>query len=82
MVDIVDAYHKWVSTDPSLPKLYIDGDPGFFSAGIRKGLERGQWPNLKVSKAAGLHYLQEDSPDTIGQAITDFLTDNVFLKSK
>ena len=73
---------KWLQEDASLPKLYIDAEPGFFAGGIRKQLERQQWPNLKTVKSAGLHFIQEDSPDNIGKAIKEFLTNDVFPKSK
>ena len=36
------------------------------------------WPNQKVVNVKGLHFLQEDSNDEIGQAIKKFLQDSVF----
>ena len=78
VVDIVDAYCSWISTDASVPKLYVDAEPGFFAPGIRKAFEKNPWPNMKVVKSAGSHFLQEDSPDNIGQEIKEFLTKTVF----
>ena len=31
------------------------------------------WPNQQEITVKGLHFLQEDSPDEIGQAIADFV---------
>ncbi len=71
VVAISKAYSKWLSNSHSLPKLYIDAEPGFFSAAIREVTKN--WPNHKVIKAKGLHFLQEDSPDVIGKAVADFV---------
>ncbi len=71
VVPIVDAYNKWLKTSHNLPKLYIDAAPGFFSANIREIIKN--WPNQKVIKAKGLHFLQEDSPDDIGKAVAQFV---------
>ena len=82
VIDFTDAYRTWLSSDPNLPKLYIHAEPGFFATGIMRQLKRERWPNVKIIKAAGGHFLQEDSPDTIGKAIAEFLTKDVFPKSK
>ena len=82
MVELTDNYHKWLYEDSSPPKLYIDVKPGFFAQGIRKMLEARPMPHLKTAKAKGLHFLQEDDPDTVGKAIVAFLTKDVFPKSK
>jgi haloalkane dehalogenase len=31
------------------------------------------WPNQTEVTCKGLHFLQEDSPDEIGQAVADFV---------
>src|SRR5262252_3327897 len=69
---IVLAYAEWLSTS-AVPKLFIKGEPGaILSQG--KGVEFCRsWPNQKEVSVAGIHYLQEDSPDAIGQAIADWL---------
>lgn len=71
VVEIVDSYTKWLSQSKDFPKLYIDGEPGFFSPGLRKTIK--DWPNQKVLKVKGLHFLQEDSPVEIGDAVKDFM---------
>ena len=69
--DMVTSYNKWLSEDMTIRKLYIDAEPGFFAPFIRKAI--ADWPNLEQTKAKGLHFLQEDSPDVIGQAVTKFI---------
>ncbi|XP_071947914.1 coelenterazine h 2-monooxygenase-like [Antedon mediterranea] len=71
VVDIVNAYRTWLSKSADIPKLYINGKPGFFSSGITKVTEN--WPNQETVSVPGLHFLQEDSPDDIGKAIYHFL---------
>lgn len=71
MVEIVDAYSSWLEQSNDLPKLYIDGEPGFFSQGLRMVTE--DWKNQETVKVKGLHFLQEDSPTEIGDAVKDFI---------
>jgi haloalkane dehalogenase len=69
---IVAAYAEWLSTSP-VPKLFIKGEPGaVLSQGQAVEFCRS-WANQKEVNVAGIHYLQEDSPDAIGQAIADWL---------
>ena len=78
VVEIANAYFEWFCQN-KIPKLYIDGQPGFFSSGLRKMAKF--WPNQKVVEVKGLHFLQEDSPDDIGRAISQFLS-NVFSDNR
>jgi haloalkane dehalogenase len=69
---IVLAYAEWLSTS-QVPKLFIKGEPGaILSQGKAVEFCRS-WPNQKEVSVAGIHYLQEDSPDAIGQAVADWL---------
>ena len=36
------------------------------------------WPNQQVAKVKGVHFIQEDSPVEIGEAIRNFLEQKVF----
>jgi haloalkane dehalogenase len=68
---IVLAYAEWLSTSP-VPKLFIKGEPGaILSQGKALDFCRS-WPNQKEITVSGIHYLQEDSADAIGQAIADW----------
>ncbi|XP_033633173.1 coelenterazine h 2-monooxygenase-like [Asterias rubens] len=73
VVAVINAYSDWLKTTSTIPKLYIDAEPGFFSPSIRIGC--ATWPNQKTISVKGLHFLQEDSPDDIGKAIKTFLKD-------
>ena len=54
-----------------MPKLYIDADPGVTSAFDREVIKG--WPNLRSATVKGLHFIQEDSPDEIGQYVAEFV---------
>jgi haloalkane dehalogenase len=71
VVTIVDNYAKWLSTS-SIPKLFINADPGMILVGAQRELCR-TWPNQQEVTVKGLHFIQEDSPGEIGQAIAKFL---------
>nr|7OME_A Chain A, Renilla-type engineered ancestral luciferase variant (AncFT7) [synthetic construct] len=73
VIEIVKSYNKWLSTSKDIPKLFINADPGFFSNAIKKVTKN--WPNQKTVTVKGLHFLQEDSPEEIGEAIADFLNE-------
>jgi haloalkane dehalogenase len=69
---IVRDYSEWLSTTP-LPKLFVRGEPGAV-LGSGPGVDFCRtWPQQQEVSVAGIHYLQEDSPDAIGQALVDWL---------
>jgi haloalkane dehalogenase len=68
---VVDAYGKWLARSP-LPKLFINGTPGSILVGAQRDFCRA-WPNQEEVAVKGSHFLQEDSPAEIGQAIARFL---------
>jgi haloalkane dehalogenase len=70
---IVTAYADWLGGS-DVPKLFIDADPGAITRGRVRALCRG-WPNQRIATVPGVHFIQEDSPDAIGQAIADWLAD-------
>jgi pimeloyl-ACP methyl ester carboxylesterase len=69
---IVHNYRQYLA-NTELPKLFIDAEPGFFSPVMRNVVKH--WPNQRTAVVKGLHFIQEDSPDEIGIAIAEFLTD-------
>lgn len=71
VVAIVENYAKWLSTS-SIPKLFINADPGMILVGAQRELCRTR-PNQQEVTVKGLHFIQEDSPSEIGQAIAKFL---------
>ena len=70
VVEIALGYSKWLE-ECSIPKLYLHGEPGFFSPLIKQKTQN--WKNQKVVTVKGLHFLQEDSPTEIGEAIVEYL---------
>ncbi len=71
VVEIVQSYADWLSTS-DVPKLFFDAQPG---AILRKDVRDFclAWPNQKVIEIEGIHFVQEDSPDEIGQGVADFI---------
>ena len=55
-----------------MPKLFINADPGSILTGRQRNLCRA-WRNQTEVTVKGLHFLQEDSPDQIGQAVAEFV---------
>ncbi len=71
VVEIVSAYGAWLKESP-LPKLFINAEPGSILTGPQREFCRS-WPNQEEVTVAGAHFVQEDSPDEIGQAVADWL---------
>ena len=69
---IAAAYAEWLGTS-KVPKLFLKAEPGAILAVDRLvNLVRG-WPVLTEKTVAGIHFVQEDSPDEIGKAIVDWM---------
>jgi haloalkane dehalogenase len=66
VVEIVRSNAAWLATSP-IPKLFVDAEPGTISAEERDLCR--SWPQISEVRANGLHFLQEDSPDEIGEAL-------------
>lgn len=56
----------------NVPKLFINADPGALLTGRPKELCRS-WRHQTEVTIAGKHFVQEDSPDEIGEAIRQFV---------
>lgn len=67
VVELVQSYANWLRESP-VPKLFINADPGAILIGRQREFCRS-WPNQQEVTVAGSHFIQEDSPDEIGQAI-------------
>ncbi len=72
VVSLVKGYGDWLK-ESSVPKLFINAEPGAILTGDMREFCR-TWPNQTEVTVAGKHFIQEDSPDEIGQAIADWLT--------
>jgi len=73
--DIVDAYATWLQSSDSPPKLFINADPGIILIGPQREFAR-QLPNQEEITVKGLHFIQEDSPTEIGEAVVRFVRAN------
>jgi haloalkane dehalogenase len=67
VTEIADAYAGWLSQAP-VPKLFVNADPGSILTGAQREFCRS-WPNQAEITVKGGHFVQEDSPREIGQAI-------------
>ena len=70
--EIVNAYGEWLSGNADLPKLFINADPGTILTGKQREFCRA-WPNQEEITVKGSHFIQEDSPEEIGQAVKQFV---------
>jgi haloalkane dehalogenase len=71
VTEIVTNYAEWLSQS-SVPKLFVNGDPGAGLTGSLRDFCR-TWSAQREVTVRGLHFLQEDSPHEIGPAIADWL---------
>jgi haloalkane dehalogenase len=66
------GYAEWLGTT-DLPKLFLKAEPGAILTNARLvNVVRG-WPALTERTVKGIHFVQEDSPDEIGEAIVDWM---------
>jgi len=68
----VEANGKWLGSDGSPPKLFVNAEPGSILVGKQREFCRS-WPNQTEVTVPGLHFLQEDSGDAIGAAVAEFI---------
>ncbi len=71
VVSVVQQYAGWLATSP-VPKLFVNAEPGSILVGAAREFCRA-WPNQRAITVKGLHFVQEDSPHEIGQAVADFV---------
>ncbi len=67
---IVSDYGAWLSQS-EVPKLFINGEPGAILTGTQREWVR-TWPHQDEVTVAGIHFLQEDSPAAIAEAVADW----------
>lgn len=71
VVEIANDYAAWLSTS-EVPKLFVNAEPGAILIGPQREFCRG-WKNQREVTVKGSHFIQEDSPDEIGEAIAGFV---------
>jgi haloalkane dehalogenase len=67
---IVADYAAWLGQS-SVPKLFVNAEPGMTLTGAQRELARS-WPNQIEVTVSGLHFVQENSPHDIGAAVADW----------
>ena len=72
VVDIVQEYADWMATN-DLPKLFVNAEPGAILVGAQREFCRG-WKNQTEVTVRGSHFIQEDSPTEIGEALHAWLS--------
>ena len=70
VVEIVRAYSDWLSSS-RLPKLFINAEPGAILTGAQREFCR-TWRHQTEVTVPGIHFVQEDSPDQIGEALASW----------
>jgi haloalkane dehalogenase len=69
---IVSAYGRWLATS-EVPKLFLKAEPGaLLAAGTNLDTARS-WAAQTEVAVKGVHFVQEDSPDEIGRAISGWM---------
>jgi len=71
VVAIVKQYAAWMAAN-DLPKLFINAEPGAILTGATRESCR-RWKNQQEVTVAGSHFIQEDSPAEIADAIQGWI---------
>ncbi|HEX3680329.1 MAG TPA: haloalkane dehalogenase [Galbitalea sp.] len=71
VVAVVESYGRWLSTS-DVPKLFINAEPGAILTGGMREFCR-TWPNQGEVAVKGIHFIQEDSPGEIADALATWL---------
>ncbi len=80
VVELTKRYADWLAGS-DLPKLFINADPGIILTGAQREFCR-TWPNQREVTVRGLHFIQEDSPDEVGQALAEWYASLRFLDGR
>jgi haloalkane dehalogenase len=72
VVQIVNDYGQWLAQS-GIPKLFVNADPGVLIVGEVEDFVRS-WPEITEVTVPGLHFVQEDSADLIGEAIVNWFS--------
>ena len=68
-----NIFLEWMKNN-DIPKLFINANPGSILVGKQREFCRS-WLNQREVTVKGLHFIQEDSPTEIGEAIKQFLAE-------
>ena len=71
VVEIVSAYADWMAEN-NIPKLFVNAEPAAILIGAQREFCRS-WKNQTEVTVPGLHFIQEDSADNIGTALSEWI---------
>ena len=71
VVAVVEAYGRWLATS-EVPKMFINAEPGAILTGGMRDFCR-TWPNQSEVTVKGIHFIQEDSPSQIADALAAWM---------
>ncbi len=72
VVELVTAYSRWLGESP-VPKLLLTFDPGAILDEKLADYCRKNFANLEtLHVGAGIHFVHEDQPEAIGDAIKEW----------
>ncbi len=71
VAEVARKYAVWMATN-NIPKLFINADPGSILTGKAREFAR-TFKNQTEVTVKGTHFIQEDSPDEIGEALVGFV---------
>ncbi len=69
--EIVDNYAQWMAKN-DIPKLFVNAQPGAILTGVQREFCR-TWPNQTEVTVKGVHFIQEDSPVEIANALESWM---------
>lgn len=70
--EIVQSYADWLSKSDNIPKLFLNTSGGHALIGRNREFCRS-WPNQIEVTLSGKHYIQEDDPHGLGQAVAHWM---------
>lgn len=71
VAELVSAYSQWMAHN-SIPKLFVNAEPGAILTGPQREFCRG-WRNQTEVTVPGSHFVQEDSGPEIGRAVAEWI---------
>jgi haloalkane dehalogenase len=71
VAEIVETSGQWLASS-DVPKLFVNAEPGSILTGRAREVCRA-WPNQREVSVKGAHFVQEDSPHEIGEAVAEFV---------
>ncbi|MEM7082949.1 MAG: haloalkane dehalogenase [Pseudomonadota bacterium] len=89
-VAFMGEVNEWITTS-SQPKLVLYADPGMIVSPTTAEFLAGYYSNVKIQPiGAGIHFVQEDQPEAIGKALSEWIrtldnhesSESTSLKSK